>query len=147
MRTAFWLVNTTQSYSASAPSAPWSADGSSGSMRIADSSSTSAPSAARASRRPVACADARVTTTLRPNKGRWSNQAISWRSDTTLPMTVITGADSPARVIASASVATVASTVRWRACVPHCTAAAGMSGDMPPATSAVAMRGSDFTPM
>ena len=62
-------------------------------------------------------------------------------------MTVITGAPSPSRSIASASVASVATTVRWRGYVPHCTAAAGVSGDIPPATSASAMRGSVFTPM
>ena len=62
-------------------------------------------------------------------------------------MTVITGAPSPSRAIASARVLTVADTVRCRACVPHCTDAAGVSGGIPPATSAAAMRGSVLTPM
>ena len=116
-------------------------------MCMAGSSSTSAPSSASASRSPDACADARVTTTRRPNSGRRSNQAISSRSETTAPITVITGAVSPSRATASASVDTVAATVRCRAYVPHCTAAAGVWGDMPPSTSAAAMRGSVFTPM
>ena len=63
-------------------------------------------------------------------------------------MTVITGAvEALALRIASASVETSRVTVRWCGYVPHCTAAAGVSRDIPPAMSAAAMRGSVLTPM
>jgi hypothetical protein len=69
------------------------------------------------------------------------------RSATTGPMTVITGAPTPAAAARPARVPNVATTVRWSGCVPHCTAAAGVSSGIPPAASASAMRGSVFTPM
>jgi hypothetical protein len=62
-------VSTIHPYSWSRATAEASGSASSGSMRSAGSSRTSAPSADSASRNPVACADARVTTTRRPNSG------------------------------------------------------------------------------
>jgi hypothetical protein len=83
----------------------------------------------------------------RPNSGRWSNQAISSRRTTVHPMTMITGGEMPAASISSASVPSVAITVRWRGCVPHSIAAAGISSGMPAPISAAAIRGIVLTAM
>ena len=88
-----------------------------------------------------------MTTIRLPKSGRLSNQAISSRSATTSPMIVMTGAESLSRATVSRSVASVAMTVRWCGCVPHCTTAAGVSPRIPPAMSASTIRGSVCTPM
>ena len=86
-----------------------------------------------------ACSRARVTTIVRPKSGRRSNQRISSRRRTTSPTIAIDGAITFSRAAVSASVASVAVTVRWRGYVPHSMIAAGVFGERPPAMSAVAI--------
>ena len=98
---------------------------SSGSIAMAGSSITSAPSSSSRTRSSLACSRARVTTTERPNNGRASNQARS--SAATSPTTIALGGSTPA----SAMVARVARTVRWSGRVPLRTAATGVSARAP----------------
>ena len=63
-----------------------------GSIRIAGSSTTSAPSARRVAASPLAWARARVTTTRLPCSGRRSSQAIASRRAATGPKSRIAGA-------------------------------------------------------
>ena len=85
-------------------------------------STTAAPSSRSRATSADAWARARVTTTVRPNSGRRSNQSSSWAA---------TSPDDDHRrgrqlVVARAS-PSVARTVRCSGRVPHWTAAAGVS--------------------
>ena len=99
-----------------------------GSIRIAGSSTTSAPRSRRVAARPLAWARARVTTTRRPCSGRRSSQASSSRRAATGPTTISAGAPMPSRSTAAAIVPSVATTVRWPGQVPRSIAAAGSLG-------------------
>ena len=118
-----------------------------GSIRIAGSSTTSAPRSRRVAARPLAWARARVTTTRRPCRGRRSSQASASRRSTTSPTTISAGAPIPSRSTAAASVPSVATTVRCPSIVPRSTAAAGSSGSRPAAISAAALSPRRLTPM
>ena len=99
-------------------------------MRIAGASTTSAPSARSRAASALACARARVTTTLRPLSGRRSNQASSSRSAATGPTIVTAGARMPARRPRRGARAWCAAS-RWPGSVPSCTIAAGSSRGAP----------------
>jgi len=73
---------------------------------------TRAPSASSCSLSALAWSRVRVTTTVWPNSGRDSNQLSVSRRVTTLPTIVIAGLPMPARAMASARVAIVATHVR-----------------------------------
>ena len=102
---------------------------STGSIAIAGSSITSAPRSSSRARSSLACSRARVTTTERPKRGRFSNHARL--SAATSPTTIALGACTPASPI----VASVARTVRWSGRVPLRTAATGVDGSRPPSIS------------
>ena len=74
-----------------------SAESSRGTIRIAGSSTTSAPSARSVAARPLAWARARVTTTRRPWSGRRSSQPIVSRRAATGPMSTIAGGSKACR--------------------------------------------------
>ena len=74
-----------------------------GTIRIAGSSITSAPSAASVAARPLACARALVTTTRRPKRGRFSSQAIVSRRAATAPVRMIDGGPIAASAAAAGS--------------------------------------------
>ena len=73
---------------------------------------TSAPNSVSAAPNSLACARARVTTTLRPKSGRSSYQASDSRSDTTSPTTVIAGEVIPASSTRDGSDSSVPTMVR-----------------------------------
>ncbi len=89
----------------------------------------------------------RVTTIVRPNRGRCSNQLSDSRRLTTRPTMIIAGGAMPAAATFCGKSASVPETVRCRAVVPHWMVAAGVSADMPFSMSRLQIRGSDFTPM
>jgi hypothetical protein len=129
-------VNTTHAKASRSGSA-----NSSGSTAIDGSSSTCAPRSSNRARSSLACSRARVTTTHRPNNGRDSNQLKS--SAATAPITMADGASTPAAAI----VASVARTLCCSGRVPHRTAATGVVGASPPATSSRAMSGNRPAPI
>jgi hypothetical protein len=98
-------------------------------MRMAGSSTVAAPSSRRRASSDEDWARARVTTIVRPNRGRRSNQPRS--RPATAPTTMVAG-DCRSW---SARVPSVARTVRWSGRVPQITAAAGVSGSRPPSMS------------
>ncbi len=100
-----------------------------------------APAHSRAFTNAEAWSRARVTTTRLPNRGRDSNHERSCAA--TSPMTMVEG---DARGW-SARVPRVARMVRCSGRVPHCTDAAGVSADSPPAISRSAMARMRPTPM
>ena len=83
-----------------------------------------------------------MTTTRVPNSGRRSNQARSTAA--TSPTTITDGVRERLR---RPIVASVARTVSCSGRVPHRTAATGVSGASPPATSSSAIRPIRATPM
>ena len=85
------------------------------------SSTTSAPSSSSSVRSSLACSRARVTTIVRPKRGRCSNQEKSRAA--TSPTTIADGASTPTAAI----VASVARVVRCSGRVPQRTAATGVS--------------------
>ena len=134
---------------ASRPTAASTADQSAGGTSSSVGASiTSAPAARSRSDSPLAWCRVRVTKTRCPNSGRSVKKSSPGSSsDATAPTTMIAGAPSPAAVTASGSVASVPRTVRCRGRVPHCTAAAGVSGLKPLLVSSSAIAGSRPTPM
>ena len=116
-------------------------------MRIAGASITSAPSSRSRAASGLACARARVTAIVRPCSGRRSSQARSSRSAATGPTSVTAGARMLSACARSATVASVASTVRWPGSVPRSTTATGSSAGRPSACRRSAIRGSARTPM
>ena len=124
-----------------------SGESSRGTIRIAGSSTTSAPSARSAAARPLAWARARVTTTRRACRGRRSSQAIVSRRAATGPVSTIAGGPIAAAATAAGSSASVAVTVRWPGIVPRSTQAAGSPGSRPAAIRRSATSGSRLTPM
>jgi hypothetical protein len=102
-----------------------------GSIRIAGSSTTSAPSARRVAARPLAWARARVTTTRRPCSGRRSSQRALAPRDHRADDDQRRGADSLA-LDRLGERAQRRATVRWPAIVPRSIAAAGSPGRGPP---------------
>ena len=81
-------------------------------MRIAGASTTRAPSLRSRPASALACARARVTTTLRPASGPAVNHASSSCSAATAPTTVIAGARRPASRTTAAMSDSVPLTVR-----------------------------------
>ena len=76
--------------------------------------------APRSSRRfdsALACCLVRVTTIVLPKSGRFSNQLIVCRMETTLPTIVIAGAPTPASATRFGRSPIVATSVRCRAVV------------------------------
>ena len=102
-----------------------------GSMRIAGASTTSAPSSASRVARPLACARARVITTLRPKSWARSNQASRSRSAATGPTTVSAGGRMPSASARSAISSSVALTTRCPGSVPRSITAAGSEAGRP----------------
>ncbi len=116
-------------------------------MRIAGASTTRAPSPASERARPLACARALVTATLRPDNGRGESHPSSPASEATCPTTVTDGGFTSASLTAAAIVPSVPVIVRWPGSVPASTTAAGSSAGLPACTSAAAISGSARTPM
>jgi hypothetical protein len=140
-------VTHTSAYSPIAEAARATSSPVRGSMRIAGVSTTAAPRSVRRAARPLACARARVTTTLRPNSGRRSSHSSSSRSRATEPTSVIAGGPMPACTTRSAMSASVPLTARWPGKVPRSTTATGSVGGRPPSIRRDAMRERFFTPM
>ena len=147
-RAALAEVNTTQSTPTRRSHAASSASQSVGaSWRLTAYSTTRAPvSRSRRDRLP-ACSRERVTSTVRPDSGRLSNQRIASRWRTTSPITVIAGAPMPAACARAAIDARVPSTTRCCGSVPHWITATGVSTGLPFATSAAQISASLCMPM
>ena len=80
---------------------------------------TLAPSSVRLRARPLACSRARVTTMLRPNSGRCSNQSSRSCREQTLPTTMTEGLLNLLSTAAWGRVAMVATRLRWWGVVPR----------------------------
>ena len=121
--------------------APTSVSLGTGRVSMQGASMTSAPS----SRKRLVSVPKRsaglVTATVRPRNGSLSYQSRVSANAQTSPTTRMAGLVTPASREASATVARVASTRRWRAVVPRSTMAAGVEGSMPAASRPRAISG------
>ncbi len=107
----------------------------------------SAPrSRSRAESRP-ACSRARGTSTVLPNRERFSYQAMRPRSPATSPITTTAGELTLACSAAAAMPARDAETTRCAGVVPCSITAAGVAGSRPASISREAMAPSRSTPM
>ena len=104
------------------------------------SNTGAAPTERSAAASSAACSRARVTRTPRPKSGWRSHHDRPSRSRTTSPMTTTEGEPSPASRTASGNSASVETQVRCSGSVPCITAAAGVSGAFPPASSSSTSR-------
>ena len=101
------------------------------SVRIAGSSSTSAPCFRSFSAMVETSSLGRVTNTRYPNRGRCSYQANLSARVQTFPTTIMAGVSTPCFFTSSGRVATVATIRFCLAVVPFCKMAAGISGSIP----------------
>ena len=108
---------------------------SSGAIRIAGASMTSAPSARSRAARALDWARARVTAIVAPCSGRASSHARLRRSPATGPSRAIAGARIASAAAADAIVSSVALTTRWPGSVPRSITAAGSVAARPPSIS------------